>query len=181
MRKFDEYGLKICRFQGELFAASLTQVSCSSAVFLRRFMLSDIARRMDCDGFRFETVSVSDALSEIEEQYGKSDYGKLKYGSEEMYWMGYIYRCWAYTHEVGSRELYRTVKPAELRKLYLPYHSLDPEQAIERISEEKGLGSLSEDEMLKRGVEIIKRIRMQKTSRVAEKSAPPYKAQSRKS
>ena len=51
------------------------------------------------------------------------------------------------------------IKPEELRKLYFPYHSLDSEQAIERIKESKGM--VEEDE-IKRGVEILRRIRSRK-------------------
>lgn len=163
MREFDEYGLKICRFQGELFSASLKMTECSSPVFLRRFLLSDVAKRMDNDGFRFESVNLIDVIDEVNEQYGESSYGKVRYGVDELYWIGYLYRYWAYTQEIGSKALYRMVKPATLRDLYLPYHSLDPKQAIERITEANELPS--EDEMLQRGVEILKKIRARKAEK----------------
>ena len=102
MRIFDDYGLKMCAFQGNLFEKSLTAVKCSSPVFLRRFMFSKTAEKMD--------------------------------------------------------------KPGELRKLYYPYHSLDPAQAVERIMEAKGL---TEPDDIQRGVEILRRIRMQ--NKVAER------------
>ena len=58
---------------------------------------------------------------------------------------------------MSSAQVYRIVKPKELRDVYLPYHTLDPSQAIERILEAKGL-PLTEEEELKRQYEIIKRI-----------------------
>ena len=74
-----------------------------------------------------------------------------------MYWIGYVYRYYSYTYEMSSAQVYRIVKPKELRDVYLPYHTLDPSQAIERILEVKGL-PITEEEELKRQYEIIKRI-----------------------
>ena len=47
------------------------------------------------------------------------------------------------------------MKPKDLRKLYYPYHSLDPAQAIERIME--GNGSKEED-YTEKGVRILREI-----------------------
>ena len=104
MKKMDNYGLKLCRFQGELFQKSIDEAECSSKIFIRRFMLSDLAKRMDGDGFLFETTDVTDALREIEIQFSPSDYGKVKFGREELYWTGYIYRYWAYITKKSSKQ-----------------------------------------------------------------------------
>ncbi len=156
MKEFDEYGLKMCQYQGNLFRKSVERTKCSSPIFLRRFMYSKTAERMDKEGFLFEAFSAIDVIEEIENDYGESDYGTIRYSQEELYWIGYIYRYWSYTREISSKALYRLVKPEELRKLYFPYHSLDPGQAIERIMESKGM---TEVDYIKRGVEILKRIR----------------------
>lgn len=159
MRKMDNYGFRLCKFQAELFQDSIKETRCSSKIFIRRFMLSDLAKRMDKNGFLFDAIDVGDALREIELQFGPSEYGKEKFAREELYWTGYIYRYWAYADEVSSKQIYKIIKPEELRKLYFPYHSLDPEQAIERIKESKGI---TEEDDIKRGVEILKRIRAKK-------------------
>lgn len=156
MRKIDHYGLKLCNFQAELFQKSLTETECSSKIFIRRFMLSDFAKRMDTDGFLFDAISITDALQEIENQFGPSDYGTTKFSREEIYWTGYIYRYWSYTTGKSSKQIYKITKPEELQKLYFPYHSLDPEVAINRIKEAKGIRDLDE---IKRGVEILRKIR----------------------
>ena len=49
-------------------------------------------------------------------------------------------------------------------KLYFPYHSLDPEQAIERIKESKGI--VPEDD-IKRGVEILRKVREKRYNKTA--------------
>ena len=56
------------------------------------------------------------------------------------------------------RHVYKIVKPKELRDLFLPYHTMDPAQAIDRILEAKGLANIDDYEE-KRQFEIFKRIR----------------------
>lgn len=155
MRGFDEYGLKMCRYQGQLFLLSREKAACSTPIFLRRFMHSDVARRMDGEGFLFEMVTQEDVFDEIEAEFGKSDYGQIKYDEEELYWIGYLYRYWCYTRQISSRSLYKMIKPEELRRLYYPCHSLDPAQAIDRIIEANGLG---EADYIQRGVELLREI-----------------------
>ena len=166
MRKMDHYGLQMCKFQGELFKESLRKTQCGSKVFLRRFMLSDLAERMDKDGFLFEATDIGDAFIEIENQYGPTDYGQIKFGGEALYWTGYLYRYWSYISGKSSKQLYRIMKPEELEKLYFPYHSLDPEQAIERIMEAKGL---TEEDEIARGVEIMRRVRAKWAAKEAQR------------
>ena len=64
------------------------------------------------------------------------------------------------TYELTSPQVYKIVKPKELRGLFLPYHTMDPAQAIERILEAKEM-LIDEDMELKRQYEIFKRIRNQ--------------------
>ena len=159
MRAFDETGLKLCRMQAELVVLSASQLTCSSPIFLRRFMLSEPAARIDQDGFLYESCNADTILQEIEEEFGATDYGKEKYSTEELYWIGYLYRYWCYTYEKSSKQVYKLMKPKELRSLYYPYHSLDPAQAIERILESK---NLVEVDLTQKGVEILRRIMSEK-------------------
>lgn len=156
MKEMDNYGLKLCQFQAELFQKSINETKCSSKIFIRRFMLSDIAKRMDKIGFLYNVTDTVDAFMEIENQFGASDYGIVKFEEEELYWIGYIYRYWAYITGMSSKQLYRLVKPEELKKVYFPYHSLDPALAIERIKEAK---QMTEEDDIKRGVAILRKIR----------------------
>jgi len=161
MKNFDEPGLKLCRMQAELFVLSASKLECSSPIFLRRFMLSNVATRMDQDGFLYESCTEDDILQEIEEEFGATKYGKEKYSTEELYWIGYLYRYWCYTYEKNSKQVYKLIKPSELRQLYYPYHSLDPAQAIERILESKGL---IEEDLTQKGVEILRKIMMKRNA-----------------
>lgn len=155
MRKIDENGLKLCKIQAEVFTVSVTKMDCSSLIFMRRFMNSQVARRLDGEGFLFEACDVNQILEEINTEFGISSYGNEKYSEDELYWIGYIYRYWSYTYEKTSKQIYKIIKPQELCSLYYPYHSLDPAQAIERILEAKGP---DEKDLTARGVKIMREI-----------------------
>ena len=162
MKNMDSNGLKICSFQAALFERSVSNLNCSSRVFVRRFMHSDLASRLDSNGYCFEATGIEDAFDELEQQYGITEYGQQKYGAEEMHWIGYIYRYWAYTYEKSSKQLFKYIKPDQLRALFFPYHSLDPAQAIERIIESKGIDN---GDQIARGVEIMRRVRTRYNNR----------------
>ena len=156
MKELDDYGLNICKYQGNLFALSLKYSKSSSPIFLRRFMLSTLAKRMDGDGFLFEALDYATAVSEVEEKFNKNNYGQIKFSTEELYWIGYIYRYWCYTYGYSSDKVYHLVKPATLRELYYPYHSLDPAQVIERIIEANNLEDI---DCFTKGLTLLKTLR----------------------
>ena len=49
MKEFDHTGLLLAEHQGKLFEKS-TDLSCSSAVFIRRFLHSEYLKKMDVIG-----------------------------------------------------------------------------------------------------------------------------------
>ena len=107
------------------------------------------AQRLDNGSVLESNIQANDILQFVDEEYGVSDYGTVKYTRNEMYWIGYIYRYFAIICELTSVQVYKIIKPKELRGLFLPYHTMDPSQAVERI--------------LERQYKIFKKIRMQKT------------------
>ncbi len=158
MKIMDKDGFLLCELQAKAFELSLSFQNTSSEIFIRRFMYSKIAREMDSLAVLQTNIQEKDILDRIDEEYGKSDYGSLKYTSNELYWIGYLYRYYAYTYEKTSVQAYKMVKPKELRDLFFPYHTMDTAQAIDRILEAKGLAPDNVDEE-KRQYEIYKRIR----------------------
>lgn len=161
MRPIDRDGLLLCELQAKTFELSVDAVAASSAIFIRRFMNSRAAKWLDSGEVLASNAQPGDLLDRIEEQYGPSDYGSMKYTRNEMYWMGYMYRYLAFAYELSSLQAYKTVGPKELRGLFLPYHTLDPAQAAERILEAKGIG-MDGNEDLERQFAIYKRIRENK-------------------
>lgn len=162
MKRIDKDGLLLSDLQGQTFELSFSKSETSSEVFIRRFMNSCVARDMDNSAVLETAVQAKDVLDQVNTEYGPSDYGSVKYAQNELYWIGYLYRYFAYTYGKTSTQVYKIIKPKELRGLFLSYHSLDPAVAIERILEAKGL-SLDEAGERKRQYEIFKRIRTAQT------------------
>lgn len=158
MKKMDKDGMLLCELQAKTFELSLKLTETSSEIFIRRFMNSDVAKMLDNTSILETNLQPQDIIESIQEQYGVSHYGSVKFTENEMYWIGYLYRFFAYTYELQSRRVYKIVKSKELRGLFLPYHTLDPAQAVERILEAKGL-CFDEESELRRQYEIYKRIR----------------------
>lgn len=155
MKTIDKDGLSLCTLQGNVFASSLDNVECSSKIFMRRFLNSKVAREFDSSSILDGTLTIKDIFFEIEEEFGKTSYGSKKYDREVLFWIGYIYRYFAYTYNLTSKYVYKIVKPSELNELYYVYHTFDPKVAIERILEEKKI-SFDIDDQNKRLLEMLK-------------------------
>ncbi len=57
------------------------------------------------------------------------------YDKETLYWAGYIYRYWnLYTGE-SSKAIYKIAPAKTMRTVYLMYHTMSPEMAIDRLKE----------------------------------------------
>lgn len=160
MNKIDKDGLILCELQAKVFEISKKAVETSSEIFIRRFMNSRICKSIDNGEILQTNINEKDVIERIEEQYGKSQYGSVKYNNNELYWIGYLYRYFSYTYKIPSVKVYKMVKPKELRALFLPYHTMDPTQAIERILEAKNM-NVSNESDLQRQYEIFKKIRME--------------------
>lgn len=159
MKKLDKDGLLLCELQAKTFEMSIDATEVSSEIFIRRFMNSQISKSIDSCEILQTNMQAKDILERIEEQYGKSNYGSKRYTKNELYWIGYIYRYFSYTYEKSSVQIYKIVKPKELRALFLPYHTLDPSQAIERILEAKNLFIVDDKAEIVRQYKIYKSIR----------------------
>lgn len=159
MKKIDKDGLLLCELQAKTFEMSIDATEVSSEIFIRRFMNSQISKSIDSCEILQTNMQAKDILERIEEQYGKSNYGSKRYTKNELYWIGYIYRYFSYTYEKSSVQIYKIVKPNELRALFLPYHTLDPSQAIERILEAKNLFIVDDKAEIVRQYKIYKSIR----------------------
>ena len=161
MKRMNNDGVRLCEHHATAFEKSIDKMESSSEIFIRRFMRSRIAKRLDDGSVLESNIQAEDILQLVNEEYGFSNYGSVKYTYNEMYWIGYIYRYFVITYELTSMQVYKIVKPKELRGLFLPYHTMDPSQAIERILEAKGL--FTDEKMeLERQYEIFKRIRNKK-------------------
>ena len=55
--------------------------------------------------------------------------------AETLYWIGYIYRYWNLYNKDGSKSIYRQAPFKTMKIVYLMYHTMSPELAIERLIE----------------------------------------------
>lgn len=160
MKKIDKDGMLLCELQAKTFELSQQYTDCSSDIFVRRFMNSKVAKSFDNKEVLQTNIQPKDVLDRIEEQYGLSMYGSVKYSANELFWMGYLYRYFSYTYDLSSVQVYKVVKPKELRSVFLPYHTMDTAQAIERILESKNL-LRDDDAEMQRQFKIFKKIRQE--------------------
>ena len=166
MRKIDKEGKRLCDIQAELFERSLVSLEMSSEVFVRRFMNSKIAGELDSKAFLDDSKTIADIFRELDDQYGESSYGSVKYDREVMYWVGYLYRYFSYTYGLSSKQAYKYLPFKYVASTFSSYHSLDVSQAIERLLEAKNI-SFQEDDMLRRGVDLLRIIRKKEDPYIA--------------
>ncbi|MCD8307737.1 MAG: antitoxin [Clostridia bacterium] len=129
----------LCRIQGDMFRDSFRYAECCSPMVIRRLMNSDFIKYLDSGYFLRMCSTPTDPFTEIEKQFGHSEYGKTKYTQDELYWIGYIYRYWCIKYNVSSKRLYKFLPANALRAMYPKYHTLPAAEAVERIREAKGI------------------------------------------
>lgn len=158
MKNIDKDGLRLCSIQAELFEKSVDYLEMSSDIFYRRFMNSNVVTELDNLSFLDDSKSIEDIFFDLDEQYGPSNYGSTKYHKDVMFWCGYILRYFAYTYELSSKQVYKLLSLKYVASTFNAYHTLDGEEAINRLLEAKNISFKEEDEIA-RGVAIIKKIR----------------------
>jgi hypothetical protein len=142
MREFDNNGLRLAEYQAKLFEASYNRFNCSTSVFLRRFIHSELLERLDKNNSAILSLDVIEGLNDIEEEFGITEYGNNKYNLESLFWVGYIYRYISYTRNVSTIFLFKTFDYKKMFSLYHSFHSQDPEWVVGSLLE---LYNLEED------------------------------------
>ena len=137
MKTFDHDGLILAEYQGKIFEKS-TELKCSTAVFLRRFLHSDFLEKMDTNDVTALSLDVNEGIDNIQNQFGESDYGKNKYSKSAMFWMGYMYRYLSYTRGVTTKFLMRLFPYKQLNDVYYSFHTQDPEWCVHSLLEMNG-------------------------------------------
>ena len=142
MKEFNIIGERVCEYQGKLFEYSTKRFNCSSKIFLRRFLNSEILNYLDRNDDIYIPYTVDEALNSIEEEFGKTEYGSVKYSSDAMFWMGYMYRYISFTRETATNLLFDWFSPELLNKAYPAFHTQDSEWCVRSLLERS---HLSED------------------------------------
>ncbi len=135
MKPLEPIEIKLCQLQAKIFEESVKKTNYSSPVFIRRFMFSNIAKSFDDKQFLFQTVSSDEVFDLLDEEYGISNYGKTKYTEDQMFWIGYIYRCISIKYNLTSKTVYNMFNARDIVKHYNIGHTFDIVQAAERMME----------------------------------------------
>ncbi len=126
--------LALCDTQGKLFEMSASE-GYESESFAKIFMTSEVSADMDKDFHHVQWAGKSYILSRMEEECKDMLIKGEVYDTETLYWMGYIYRYWnIYTGE-SSRNIYKQAPAKTMRAMYLMYHTMSAEMAIDRLKE----------------------------------------------
>lgn len=134
MRNFDHNGLLLAEYQGKLFEKS-NELNCSTGVFIRRFLHSDLLKKLDTNNSSYLSLDVSEGINSILEQFGNSDYGKVKYSKSALFWMGYMYRYISYTREQSTKFIMKLFNYKQMNDVYYSFHTQDPEWCIQSLLE----------------------------------------------
>lgn len=74
-------------------------------------------------------------MSRMEESYADALVQGECYDRETLYWTGYLYRYWHIYKGDSSREIYKQAPAKTMQIVYLMYHTMSPEMAIDRLKE----------------------------------------------
>ena len=127
--------LTLCDTQGKLFELS-GERGYDSESFIKAFMTTDISKDMDKDFHHVQWAGKEYIMSRMEDENPDAiDSNGIVFDNETLYWTGYIYRYWnIYTGE-SSKDIYKQAPVKTMQTVYLMYHTMSPELAIDRLKE----------------------------------------------
>ena len=127
--------LTLCDTQGQLFELAAER-GYSSEAFIKAFMTSQVSADMDKEFHHVQWAGKAYILSRMEDELaeGLTKDGEI-YDKETLYWAGYIYRYWNFYTGESSREIYKQAPAKTMKVVYLMYHTMSPEMAIDRLKE----------------------------------------------
>lgn len=129
--------LALCDTQGKLFELSAKRGYASEA-FVKAYMTSETAEAMDMEFNHVQWAGKEYIMSQFEEECSNKIHkdGPIL-DNETLYWMGYIYRYWNLYSKESSKAIYKQAPYKTMKVVYLMYHTMSPELAIERLKESK--------------------------------------------
>lgn len=121
--------------QGKIFELSVKR-NLSSENFIKLFMTSEVAKNLDKKFNHLQWAGKEYVFScFIDECQDKLITCNDIFDEEILYWIGYIYRYWnLYTGE-SSKQIYKIAPAKTMKAVYLMYHTMAPESAINRLKE----------------------------------------------
>ena len=127
---------RMCEMQGEFFALSTKRFSCGSALFISRFMYSELAEELDQVDDPYNFISPNNLISTMASRYpGLSNEQGTLMTEKVMHWMGYIYRAWSIIKHKESSWIYKRMKAERMAALYDTFHTFSPEYCVDRLEQ----------------------------------------------
>ena len=119
--------------QGKLFEQAGSK-GYDSEKFIKVFMNSKIAKGLDSDFDYMQWAGKEYILEKMSEDYPEGCVtGGDVYDNETLYWTGYLYRYWHFYTGESSTAVYKTADAKTMNRAYLGFHTLDIEDAIDRL------------------------------------------------
>ena len=135
MKPLDSIDIILCRLNAKLFEESVAKTRYSSPIFIRRFMMSTLAKSFDKKVYLFLSTSSEECFDMLDEEFGESTYGTKKYTKDQMFWIGYIYRVIALKYNLSSKAVYKLFNAEKIIKYYNIGHTFDVVDFAERMME----------------------------------------------
>lgn len=126
--------LALCEMQAQLFVQS-QEKGYSSESFIKAFMNSEVAKDLDKPFNHMQWAGTHYLMSRMEEEHTDELVCGECYDTETLYWIGYLYRYWHIYKGESSRDIYKQATAKTMRVVYLMYHTMSPELAIDRLKE----------------------------------------------
>jgi len=131
----NELQLKLCDIQGRLFELSADK-NYGSAVFIKKFMTSSIAKALDSTYNRMQWAGEEYLLEEIvSASNGEITSNGEVFSKDVLYWIGYIYRYWHYDTGEESSKIYKQAPVEVMKRNYMMFHTMSPSLAVEDLKE----------------------------------------------
>ena len=132
-RLLGRFERQLCDIQGRLFERSLKK-GLDSPDFAEKFMNSKTCVFLDLPYDRLQWAGEEYILEDLLEEIPIKPIGE-QYDSEELFWMGYIYRYWHYMTGESGHDIYAQANAHRMKDCYLGFHTLDAVMAVEDLKE----------------------------------------------
>lgn len=152
MRQVNRDLTLMCKIQASIFEKSIDLLDCSSPIFIKNYMQSDIARSMDDLFFLNTTISDERVLQDM----NTLSFGSIKYTKDQMHWMGYFYRYVSYIYEIDSKRLLKVIPGTMLIKYYIPGCLENIDKVFNEIVKANNIAIFDGDYLFKKTEQNIK-------------------------
>ena len=131
----DVFEMTLCDMQGKLFEMSASE-GYSSEAFIKTFMQSKTAADLDMVFNHMQWAGQGYIIDRLKEENASTLVKDATlYDNETLYWSGYLYRYWHFYTGESSKKIYKQAPANVMRSMYLMYHTMSPEMAIDRLKD----------------------------------------------